>query len=154
MRRCVVSTSFEPAAAISSLPFGVPCCGSRHRPSPSHRRFSNASEQQLLAPLVMLRQHANPALAMTCGFFRPSRLDRPSAALSPRPFRLAFPQEGGRTPHSRQQVIERTRPLGPSGHPASCGDGMNTDQCTRSKTEERPPQIPACWGSMTISFGG
>lgn len=90
-------------------------------PPHAHQRRS------LAFPLVLLRQNTDAAPAMMRGLFRPLRPDHRRAALSPRPFRLAFLQEGGWTPHSRQQVIERIWPLGLSGHPASRGDGMNTD---------------------------
>lgn len=127
---CLRQRSFAAASSpsASSLlrqfsppPFGVPSCGSRHRPSTSHRKFSNAPQQHLFESLVILRRNTNAAPAMKRGFFRPLRLDHPRAALPPRHFRLAFPQEGGRTPHSRQQVIERIWPMGPSGHSVSRG---------------------------------
>ncbi|ATN36154.1 hypothetical protein ACO34A_20375 [Rhizobium sp. ACO-34A] len=120
-----LTASFPSASSLlrhlSPPPPAVPSCGSHHRPSTSHRRFSNAPERHLFAPPVMLRRHANAAPAMKRGFFRPLRLDHPRAALSPRTFRLAFPQEEGRTPHSRQQVIERIWPSALRGIPLRAG---------------------------------
>lgn len=141
-QRSFAAASSPPASSLlrqlSPPSSYVPSCGSHHRPSTSHRRFSNAPEQHLFVPLVMLRQHTNAASAMKRGFFQSLRLDHPRAASSPRPFRLAFPQEGGRTPHSRQQVISSAPgPWALRGIPLHAAMACTLTQRTRSEREDR-----------------
>lgn len=139
----VISSLRQPPTTIFIIVLrqgrGIFCSLPRDKP-PSSTRPSSEIHPCTPTPFLRFPHPAAAELQRSARHdalpFRPLRLDRPRAALSPRTFRLAFPQEGGRTPHSRQQVIlSAPGPWALRGIPLHAAMACTLTQRTRSVTE-------------------